>query len=433
MRKRTVTDSVNNKAPKKAYLKTGIMLLVTLAICGWVIYGLFFAKTATRYNDFTIDSAIAWLENADSRKFDSCRKNIVDTNDWFDWFVKDRKSLGDVKSRALSVRQDSPGATAGMKRYELKFGTQFSKSRGNVSERLLVETDGQRQFKVILADYWLSNGVDFSEFQVSDSDKAQIMAAANDFLQKMAAKDVNFFKQRYAEWAKNPDYFGWNQFLEREMKNPTIIPLPDLQSKDKASALKFIKMRTYIPNGRTGFECSAVEYRYTVNNTGEDEQHAKEIALAMNVAEKWLALVDAGKYQESWAECATIFKQYMTATKWEEAVKKTYASFGKQISRKEKSSVYKTKLPGIPAPEGRYVVIKFKTDYNNKFAVETVTLTVDTDGQWRVCGDWVQETKDTKDTNDKSRKFGFRVYVDRDLYLNKFAEWKFNAFNNWEE
>lgn len=71
MRKRTVADSVNNKAPQKAYLKTGIMLLVTLAICDWVVYGLFFAKTTTRYNDFTIDSAIAWLENADSRNFDT--------------------------------------------------------------------------------------------------------------------------------------------------------------------------------------------------------------------------------------------------------------------------------------------------------------------------------------------------------------------------
>jgi hypothetical protein len=46
-------------------------------------------------------------------------------------------------------------------------------------------------------------------------------------------------------------------------------------------------------------------------------------------------------------------------------------------------------LPG--APDGEYVVIQFKTAFENKkFAIETVTPMLDGDGKWRVSGYFIR-------------------------------------------
>ncbi|MFA6717312.1 MAG: hypothetical protein WCS27_18170 [Victivallaceae bacterium] len=107
----------------KQYLKLGAAVLITVGICTWVIYGLLKPELTPKYGDFAIDSAVAWLQNADRGNFDVCRKNIVDHDGWFDWFVKDRESLGTIKARNLNARREIAGAAKGMKRYELKFNS----------------------------------------------------------------------------------------------------------------------------------------------------------------------------------------------------------------------------------------------------------------------------------------------------------------------
>jgi hypothetical protein len=62
---------------------------------------------------------------------------------------------------------------------------------------------------------------------------------------------------------------------------------------------------------------------------------------------------------------------------------------GKLISRKVKSATYATSLPG--APDGQYVVIQFKTSFENKKSgIETVTPIIDKDGNWRVSGYYIK-------------------------------------------
>ena len=113
------------------------------------------------------------------------------------------------------------------------------------------------------------------------------------------------------------------------------------------------------------------------------------ISLATTAAEKWLALIDNGKYQASWTEGAAYFKNAVTAAAFEQAMKTVRAPLGKLLSRKVKSAVYHTSLPG--APDGRYVVIQFETSFENKqSAVETVTPMADPDGQWRVSGYYIR-------------------------------------------
>jgi hypothetical protein len=70
-------------------------------------------------------------------------------------------------------------------------------------------------------------------------------------------------------------------------------------------------------------------------------------------------------------------------------LKATRAPLGKVISRKVKSAVYKTSLPG--APDGKYVVIQYESSFEHKAsAIETVTPMLGDDGQWRVSGYYIR-------------------------------------------
>ena len=110
---------------------------------------------------------------------------------------------------------------------------------------------------------------------------------------------------------------------------------------------------------------------------------------AVIAAEKWVSLVDAGKYAESWKEAAGYFKAAVSQEKWEQALQSVRKPLGKIISRKVKTKTYQTTLPG--APDGEYVFIQFETSFQNKeFAIETVTPMMDKDGQWRVSGYFIK-------------------------------------------
>jgi hypothetical protein len=122
--------------------------------------------------------------------------------------------------------------------------------------------------------------------------------------------------------------------------------------------------------------------------TGSAAENQKEDA-AISATEKWVALIDEGKYSESWKEAAEYFKNAVTQEQWEKAAQAVRLPLGKRLSRKIKSSEYETSLPG--APDGEYVVIQFETVFENKkAAIETVTTMLDRDGTWRVSGYFIQ-------------------------------------------
>jgi len=115
---------------------------------------------------------------------------------------------------------------------------------------------------------------------------------------------------------------------------------------------------------------------------------AKEKA-ATAAAQSWLALVDAGKYADSWKEAATFFKGAVTADQWAQAADGVRKPLGKNLSRKVKSATYQTSVPG--APDGEYVIIQFDASFENKkAAVETITPMLDKDGKWRVSGYFIK-------------------------------------------
>src|ERR1035437_10301972 len=106
-------------------------------------------------------------------------------------------------------------------------------------------------------------------------------------------------------------------------------------------------------------------------------------------AQKWLALIDAGNYSETWKEASAIFRGAVTEPGWENSMNTFRQPLGDLGSRKLKSAQHMTELPG--APDGQYVVMQFETSFaNKKSAIETVTFMLEKDGQWKSAGYFIK-------------------------------------------
>ncbi len=116
-----------------------------------------------------------------------------------------------------------------------------------------------------------------------------------------------------------------------------------------------------------------------VDNTGD----------AQAAAVQWLALIDAGDYDESWKQSASLFQAALPNEQWDRTMQSIRSRLGATRMRTVKNLQYTRTLPG--APEGEYVVIQFQTDFANlSGATETVTPMKDQDGTWKVSGYFIK-------------------------------------------
>jgi len=110
---------------------------------------------------------------------------------------------------------------------------------------------------------------------------------------------------------------------------------------------------------------------------------------ALAAAEGWLKIVDKEKYGDSWKEASAFFKGAVSQDQWKRTLEALRQPLGRIISRELISKQFTTHLPG--APDGEYVVIQFRTSFQNKkSSIETVTPMKDRDGRWRVAGYYFQ-------------------------------------------
>jgi hypothetical protein len=115
------------------------------------------------------------------------------------------------------------------------------------------------------------------------------------------------------------------------------------------------------------------------------EDKESEVAAAILAAEDWLAVVDSAGWVQSYTDAAQFFKSSVAEDVWIKQIRGVRMPLGRVDSRSLMGSQYAASLPG--APDGEYVVLRFKTTFENKDeAVETVTPMKDPDGQWRVSG-----------------------------------------------
>jgi DNA-binding CsgD family transcriptional regulator len=101
-------------------------------------------------------------------------------------------------------------------------------------------------------------------------------------------------------------------------------------------------------------------------------------------ARDWLALVDAGKWNESWTATAQSFRSLNTVGAWQSASEKARVPLGQVLSRTLVSE------QDIPAPPHGYRTVRFRTDFTNKRgAIETVSLDRE-NGGWKIVGIYVE-------------------------------------------
>ena len=110
---------------------------------------------------------------------------------------------------------------------------------------------------------------------------------------------------------------------------------------------------------------------------------AQPAAEAQKATEDWLALVDAGKYGESWDAGAQMLKDSVSRKDWISNIKEKRAALGKLVSRKLTKTDSLKNMPGLPP--GDYFGLQFKSSFEKlQGATEVVVPTREKDGKWRV-------------------------------------------------
>lgn len=104
----------------------------------------------------------------------------------------------------------------------------------------------------------------------------------------------------------------------------------------------------------------------------------------VGAARHWLSLVDAGKWQESWAATNPPFQSMNTLEMWQSASADARVPLGRVLARRLLGE------ESIPAPPRGYQLVRFRTDFANKAgATETLTL-ARVDDSWKVAGYFIE-------------------------------------------
>lgn len=112
-------------------------------------------------------------------------------------------------------------------------------------------------------------------------------------------------------------------------------------------------------------------------------------AAAVAAAHEFLTLVDQGEYLKSWEQASSLFAERIPKEDWIEGISRFRPTFGAIKERTLKGSHLARSLPG--APDGEYVLILFTSVFEEKAsAVETITMMLETDKQWRAAGYYIE-------------------------------------------
>ena len=102
----------------------------------------------------------------------------------------------------------------------------------------------------------------------------------------------------------------------------------------------------------------------------------------------WLAMLDHGRWPQSWASSGALFHRQSTAQQWAVMAGAVRSPLGAALSRKLVSDQKTHRLPG--APDGDYAVLRYDTRFVHKAAaVETVVLAREA-GAWKVDGYFIK-------------------------------------------
>jgi hypothetical protein len=103
---------------------------------------------------------------------------------------------------------------------------------------------------------------------------------------------------------------------------------------------------------------------------------------ASTTGQKWLALVDDQKYEESWKQAGSMFRDEVKQEQWVVSLKRFRDPLGPLISRTSSRVEFAKSLRG--APDGDYAIIHYTTSFKNKNDVTERLTLVKEDGRWQV-------------------------------------------------
>jgi hypothetical protein len=109
---------------------------------------------------------------------------------------------------------------------------------------------------------------------------------------------------------------------------------------------------------------------------------------AVSASKTWLAVIDGGKYAESWKDASDLFHQGVSQARWEKMVGDIRETLGPLQSRTYQSAELKKSLPGVP--DGDYAIVSFKAVFDHKAdATEVITL-IREKGRWKAGGYFIR-------------------------------------------
>ncbi len=117
-----------------------------------------------------------------------------------------------------------------------------------------------------------------------------------------------------------------------------------------------------------------------------DKVDQDAVKAATEATDHWLAVVDAGKFADSWQSTAQVFKLGVKESDWAGDLDAIRGKLGKTTMRELKTAQFSTTLRGAPL-SGEYVTISYLTKFANApLALETLVVSKEADGEWRIAG-----------------------------------------------
>lgn len=116
-----------------------------------------------------------------------------------------------------------------------------------------------------------------------------------------------------------------------------------------------------------------------------DAAMAAMIAAAGAESDRWLDMIDHGKFAESWIAAAVVLQEAIPQKEWIDDLNARQPKLGRTIMRERRSGNYSKTLRG--APTGDYVIVTYLTKFEKAPLVEeTLAVAKDAIGQWHVAG-----------------------------------------------
>jgi hypothetical protein len=103
-------------------------------------------------------------------------------------------------------------------------------------------------------------------------------------------------------------------------------------------------------------------------------------------AMQWLALIDGGRYQESWAAASKDFQARVSEDTWSAALTKATANFGKLKTRQYSD----TKSAPDSTPTQDVKIVLFHSDFSNRSGLTELVTVRNEAGRWKVAGYFIR-------------------------------------------